>query len=185
MSRIGKQTIQIADKVTVQVIENRISVKGPKGELHREIDPLLRIKSTPKELNIEVSESVDQKEKRNVASLWGLTRTLVSNMISGVSVGFSKSLDFTGVGYKAAVSGDVLSLSLGFSHPVEYKVPKGISITVKANKIEITGVDKELVGFVAAKIRDIRPPEPYKGKGIRYSDEVIIRKAGKTGGKQS
>ena len=117
-------------------------------------------------------------------ALWGLTRTLVNNMVTGVTQGFTKKLEFTGVGYKASVSGSVLTLNLGYSHPIEYTLPEGVEAKVGKNTIDLTGINKELVGFAAAKIRSFRPPEPYKGKGVRYADEVIIRKAGKTGGKK-
>ena len=115
--------------------------------------------------------------------MWGTTRTVINNMVVGVVSGFTKSLEYSGVGYKASVKGDSLELNLGYSHPINYKLPKGISAKVEKNVIHISGCDKEIVGQVAAKIRSMRPPEPYKGKGIKYTTETIIRKAGKTGGK--
>ena len=117
-------------------------------------------------------------------ALWGLTRTLLSNMVEGVTKGFTKSLEFNGVGYKAAVSGSKLTLNLGYSHPIDYDLPEGVTAKVTRNVIDISGANKELVGFTAAKIRSFRPPEPYKGKGIKYADETIIRKAGKAGAKK-
>ena len=115
--------------------------------------------------------------------MWGTARQLINNMVTGVDKGFTRSLEFTGVGYKAAVSGSTLTLNLGYSHPIEYPLPAGITAKVNKTQIDISGCDKELVGFVAAKVRSFRPPEPYKGKGVRYSDETIIRKAGKSGAK--
>lgn len=130
---------------------------------------------------INVTPSDDSTTAR---ALWGMSRTLLGNMVTGVTTGFVKSLEFNGVGYKAAVAGNTLTLNLGYSHPIEYKLPKGVEAKVVKNIIEIHGSDKELVGFVAAQVRSYREPEPYKGKGIRYSDEKIIRKAGKTGAKK-
>ena len=115
--------------------------------------------------------------------MWGTARTLVNNMVTGVTTGFTRTLEFNGVGYKAAVQGDTLNLSLGYSHPIEYKLPEGVSAKVTKNVIDLSGANKELVGFAASKIRSFRPPEPYKGKGVKYSDEHIIRKAGKSAGK--
>lgn len=179
MSRIGKQPVVVPEKVVVDVKGSKVKVKGPNGELEYTFtDKVIIDKNDNKVLVSPVENSVECK------AMWGLTRTLINNMVLGVTKGFVKKLEFTGVGYKAAVSGETLNLSLGYSHPIEYKIPKGIKIAVKANTIEVTGADKELVGFVCAKIRGYRPPEPYKGKGIRYSDEVILRKAGKTGAKK-
>lgn len=178
MSRIGKQPITVPEKVNVNLDGALIKVKGPKGELDFTISPEIDVKLEDGKINVSAN-----KETKKAKSLWGLTRTLVNNMVVGVTDGFTKSLEFNGVGYKAAVKGDTLTLNLGYSHPIDYKLPEGVEAKVEKNTISISGCSKELVGFVAAKIRTFRPPEPYKGKGIKYSDEVIIRKAGKTAAK--
>jgi large subunit ribosomal protein L6 len=179
MSRIGKNPVLVPEKTQVTVSNGTVNVKGPNGELSYTPTKLVTVEVANNEVTIKpVSEDASSK------SMWGLTRTLVQNMVTGVSTGFTKTLEFNGVGYKAAVAGDVLTLNLGYSHPVEYKLPKGISAKVVKNSIELSGNDKELVGFAAAQIRSFRKPEPYKGKGIKYSDETIIRKAGKTGAKK-
>lgn len=174
MSRIGKKPIAVPQGVTISFTEFEISVKGPKGELKRVLPPHMGLVS--KEGIISV---VPQKETKRTSALWGLTRSLVANMVLGATFGFEKKLDFEGVGYRANVEGDALVLQLGFSHPVRFKAPSGIKFSVEKNTITISGIDKELVGDVAAQVRRLRPPEPYKGKGIRYRDEVIRRKAGK------
>lgn len=179
MSRIGKAPVGIPDKVEVKIVDGTITVKGPKGSLDLAYNPGVTVEQADKQ--IVVKPANDSNESR---ALWGLTRTLVNNMVVGVTQGFTKKLEFTGVGYKAAVSGNTLTLNLGYSHPIDYKLPQGVEAKAGKNDIEISGINKELVGFVAAKVRSFRPPEPYKGKGIRYADEVIIRKAGKTGGKK-
>ncbi len=179
MSRIGRMSITVPSGVTVDVKEgNVVTVKGPKGELTR---------TFAAELGIEVKDGVvtvtrPNDLKRNKA-LHGLTRTLLNNMIIGVSTGFEKTLEINGVGYRAAKQGKKLVLNLGYSHPVEMEDPAGIESTVDGNKIIIKGISKEAVGQYAANIRIKRAPEPYKGKGIKYSDEVIRRKVGKTGKK--
>ena len=179
MSRIGKMPIAIPAGVTVDVAENNtITVKGPKGTLSRVLSPDMEIKVEGAE--IVVNRPNDLKRNK---SLHGLTRTLINNMVIGVTQGYEKSLEINGVGYKAAKEGKKLVLSLGYSHPVNMMDPEGIESTVDNNKIIIKGIDKEKVGQYAAEIRDKRRPEPYKGKGIKYSDEVIRRKAGKTGKK--
>lgn len=177
MSRIGKQPVMIPDKVKVQVSGLDVSVNGPKGQLAFNFPKGVILKASDKE----VSVTVEDNKYRN---LWGLSRTLLNNMVTGVSSGFTKELVFNGVGYKALVKGKTLTLNLGYSHPIDYELPEGIEAAVKGSTISISGCDKEAVGRVAAKVRGFRPPEPYKGKGIRYSDEVIIRKAGKSGGKK-
>ncbi len=179
MSRIGKNPVAIPDKVEVKVTGQEVKVKGPKGELHFTVNALLSVKVDGK--NVVVTPKDDSKSGK---AQWGTARTLVSNMVVGVSTGFTKSLEFTGVGYKAAVSGNTLTLNLGYSHPIDYTLPTGIKAAVNKNQIDITGCDKELIGQVAAKVRSFRPPEPYKGKGLKYVDEKIIRKAGKTGAKK-
>lgn len=179
MSRIGKKAITVPEKVEVTVNGKSVSVKGPNGQLSYEVNDGVNVEKADKSVLVTIAESTNKNR-----ALWGLTRTLIDNMVVGVTKGFTKSLEFNGVGYKAAVQGDVLTLSLGFSHSVEYKLPKGVTAKVNKNVIDFTGASKELVGFVAAKVRSFRPPEPYKGKGLKYIDEVIIRKAGKTGGKK-
>ena len=178
MSRIGKVPVEIPEKVEVKVNGAHVAVKGPKGQLEYTFTDKVTIKLDEK--TVVVGPVDESKESR---SLWGTTRTLVSNMVVGVSDGFTRTLEFTGVGYKAAVSGGTITLNLGYSHPIDYVLPQGVEAKVTKNVIDLTGCDKELVGFAAAKIRSFRPPEPYKGKGVKYSDETIIRKAGKAGSK--
>lgn len=178
MSRIGKQPVVVPEKVQVAFDGAKINVKGPKGEMNFEHHSGVTVAQEGGEI---IVKPVDDSNKNR--ALWGLTRTLIYNMVTGVTDGFTKGLEFTGVGYKAAVSGNVLTLNLGYSHPINYELPEGVSAKVDKTSITLSGISKELVGFAAAKIRSFRPPEPYKGKGIRYSDEVIIRKAGKTGAK--
>ncbi len=179
MSRIGKQPIGIPDKVEVKVDGSFVDVKGPKGQLSYTFRNEVKVEKADKVLNV---TPVD--ESATARSLWGLSRTILGNMVTGVTTGFVKSLEFNGVGYKAVVSGSTLTLNLGYSHPIDYKLPKGIEAKVNKNVIEFHGCDKELVGFVAAQVRSFREPEPYKGKGLKYTDETIIRKAGKTGAKK-
>ena len=179
MSRIGKQPIGIPDKVEVKVDGSFVDVKGPKGQLSYTFRNEVKVEKADKVLNV---TPVD--ESATARSLWGLSRTILGNMVTGVTTGFVKSLEFNGVGYKAAVSGSTLTLNLGYSHAIDFPLPKGIEAKVNKNVIEFTGCDKELVGFVAAKVRSFREPEPYKGKGLKYTDETIIRKAGKTGAKK-
>lgn len=178
MSRIGKVPVGLPDKVEVKVDGAHVAVKGPRGSLSYTFTKLVNIEVKDKEVLV---SPVDESQASR--SLWGTTRTLISNMVTGVSIGFTKSLEFNGVGYKAAVSGSTLTLNLGYSHPIDFKLPEGIEVKVNKNQIDVIGSDKELVGFAAAKIRSFRPPEPYKGKGVKYIDETILRKAGKTGGK--
>lgn len=179
MSRIGKKPIDIPANVEVNIDAlNFIRVKGPKGILERKLADGLKIKITDNKIT--VSRPNDLKKFR---ALHGLTRTLINNMVIGVTDGYSKILEINGVGYRAAKSGNKLTLTLGYSHPVIMIDPDGLSTTVEQNKITVTGMDKEKVGQYAADIRSKRPPEPYKGKGIKYSDEHIRRKVGKTGKK--
>jgi large subunit ribosomal protein L6 len=178
MSRIGKQPIALPEKVEIKLTGNTVEVKGPKGQLSYVFSNLVKIEK--KDKVVEVVGTTDRVGR----SIWGLTRTIVGNMVTGVSTGFKKELEFNGVGYKAAVSGSSLQLNLGYSHPIDYKLPKGIEVKVNKNVIEVHGADKELVGFVAAEIRGFRPHEPYKGKGLKYVGETVIRKAGKTGAKK-
>jgi large subunit ribosomal protein L6 len=179
MSRIGKQPIGIPDKVEVKLNGSTVDVKGPKGQLSYTFRKEVKVEKDDKSLKV-----TPANESTEARALWGLSRTLLNNMITGVTTGFVKTLEFNGVGYKAAVSGSTLTLNLGYSHPIEYKLPKGIEAKVNKNAIEFHGSDKELVGFVAAQVRSFREPEPYKGKGLKYNDETIIRKAGKTGAKK-
>ena len=179
MSRIGKMPIAIPAGVTVSVAENnKVTVKGPKGTLERVLAPEMEIK-------VEGSEVVVTRpnDLKRMKSLHGLTRTLINNMVVGVTTGYKKELEVNGVGYRASKAGKVLTLNLGYSHPVEMTDPEGVESKVEGNKITVKGIDKEKVGQYAAEIRDKRRPEPYKGKGIKYSDEVIRRKVGKTGKK--
>lgn len=178
MSRIGIKPVTIPANVEVKIDQNNYAfVKGPKGQLEQQLPKAMEIKVEGSEIT--VSRPNDEKENR---SLHGLTRTLINNMIVGVTEGFSKSLEIVGVGYRAQKQGNKLVLNLGFSHPVELEDPKGIETVVEgANKVIVKGIDKQQVGNYAAVIRDWRRPEPYKGKGIKYVDEVVRRKAGKTG----
>jgi large subunit ribosomal protein L6 len=179
MSRIGKRPIQVPKGVTVTVDGGKVTVKGPKGELIRQVNPAMTV--AVNEGKVEVTRPSDEPEHK---ALHGLTRTLVANMVEGVTAGFKKELDIVGVGYKAETRPFGLVLALGFSHPVEYRAPKGIKLTApQPTSIVIEGANKEVVGQVAAELRSLRPPEPYKGKGIKYVGEQIRRKAGKAGGK--
>lgn len=179
MSRIGKKHIEIPKGVTINKNGNAIKVKGPKGELEMQVHPNITVDVEGN--TIQVKRTDDQKENR---SLHGLTRALIQNMITGVTETYTKTLNIVGVGYKAELKGTNLLLNIGYSHPIYFLPPKDVTLQVPApTQIIINGIDKQLVGQVAAKIRSIRQPEPYKGKGIKYSDEVIIRKAGKTAGK--
>ncbi|MDO4276834.1 MAG: 50S ribosomal protein L6 [Eubacteriales bacterium] len=179
MSRIGRQPVVIPAGVEVKVAEgNVVTVKGPKGTLERALPTEMEIKV--EEGQIVVTRPNDLKRMK---SLHGLTRSLIQNMVTGVSAGFTKELEVNGVGYKAAKQGKKLVLNLGYSHPVEMEDPEGLESKVEGNKITVSGISKEKVGQFAAEIRDKRRPEPYKGKGIKYADEVIRRKVGKTGKK--
>ena len=179
MSRIGKAPITIPNGVEVSISGRTVSVKGPKGQLSREIPGDIVVR---KEENTLLVERPD--DGRTNRALHGLSRTLVNNMVVGVTEGFSKELEIVGVGYRAESQGQNLRLALGFSHPVTVPAPVGITFEVPAQtRVIVKGIDKELVGQVAANIRSIRKPEPYKGKGVRYADERVLRKAGKTGKK--
>lgn len=179
MSRIGKMPITVPAGVTVTIEDNHVTVKGPKGELTRQINKNMKLTMDNGVITVERPD--DEKESR---SLHGLSRTLINNMIIGVTQGFSKTLEINGVGYRAAKQGQNINFTLGFSHPVVKEPPAGITFEVPApNKIVVSGADKEKVGAVAAEIRTLRPPEPYKGKGIRYEGEYVRRKMGKAGAK--
>ena len=177
MSKIGKKPIQIPQGVDIKVNDSCVSVKGPKGELKIDVHPTIRMSLDGGLLKINPRSEVSFDKEIN--SVWGLVRAIVANAIRGVVDGFEKALEFEGVGYKANVKGDQLELSLGYSHPITIKAPEGINFKVEKNMIKVIGIDKNLVGHIAAKIKSKRLPEPYKGSGIRYAGEVIKRKAGK------
>jgi large subunit ribosomal protein L6 len=179
MSRIGKRPIPIPAKVTVTLSGQTVTIKGPKGELTRTLPSGVTIAQEAETIVVgRVDESRIARERH------GLCRTLVANMVEGVSNGFERKLEIQGVGYRAAVQGKNLNLAMGYSHPVNIEPPSGISFAVEGStNVTVSGIDKELVGNTAAKVRAVRPPEPYKGKGIRYQGEVVRRKVGKTGGK--
>jgi large subunit ribosomal protein L6 len=179
MSRIGKQFITIPNKVSVKLDGQKISVDGPKGSLSRILPSLVCCSIDEKEKKVFVEKAKDSKLSR---ALHGLSRTLVANMVTGVSSGFEKRLQITGVGYRAQMSGKDLVLNMGYSHPVTMITPETLTVKVESpTSVSVSGLDKDLVGEFAAKIRSVRPPEPYKGKGIAYEGEYIRRKAGKTG----
>jgi large subunit ribosomal protein L6 len=180
MSRIGKKPIPIPDKVTVTIDGQTITVKGSKGELKRTLPEGVTLKQEDGQILVErINESRMARERH------GLCRTLVANMVEGVSKGYERKLEIQGVGYRAAVQGANLNLNMGYSHPVLIEPPAGIAFVVEGNtNVTVIGIDKELVGNTAAKVRAVRPPEPYKGKGIRYQGEKVRRKVGKTGGKK-
>lgn len=179
MSRIGRKPIPVPQGVDVQIEGNVVRVKGPKGQIEREVHRDMAVKLENSTLIVE-----RPSDTKNHRSLHGLTRSLISNMVDGVTNGFQKNLDMVGVGYRAAKQGNKLVLTIGYSHPVEIDPPAGIEIEVPVpTKIAVKGIDKQAVGQLAANIRAVRQPEPYKGKGIKYEDEVIRRKVGKAGGK--
>ncbi len=177
MSRIGKQPIPVPAGVKVELKGTHVKVSGGKGTLERDIRPEIEISQQGDEL-----VCTPKGTSKRVMAFWGMTRSLINNMVIGVDKGFEKKLMVEGVGYRAKASGSTLTLNVGYSNPVDFKLPEGIEVSVdKDNMITLTGVDKELVGLTAARIRQIRKPEPYKGKGIRYADEHIVRKVGKSG----
>lgn len=180
MSRVGKKTIAIPKGVTINVNNGQLSVKGPKGELSRKMPPLVDIVVEANEAQVK-----RKNDHRRSRSMHGLCRALLQNMVTGVSQGFTRVLDFTGVGYRADAKGGMLTLALGYSHPIEVLLPTGVAAKVEKdkNRIELSGIDNEVLGQVAAVIRGQRPPEPYKGKGLKYEAEHILRKEGKTSGK--
>jgi large subunit ribosomal protein L6 len=179
MSRIGKKPVVVPQNVTVTLDGNTVKVKGPRGELQRTIHPDMQLKLENGELTV-----TRPSDESNHKALHGLSRTLVANMVDGVSTGFTKTLELVGVGYKAEVRPYGLQLALGFSHPIEYRAPAGIKLSAPTpTQIIVEGANKEVVGQVAAELRGFRPPEPYKGKGVKYQGEQVRRKAGKAGGK--
>jgi len=174
MSRIGKKPILIPDNVEVKIEGQKVIVKGPKGELSKEIRPEIKIEIAEEKILV-----LPKIETRKTKAFWGLTRALLFNMLKGVKEGYEKKLQLEGLGYRASLEGDDLLLQVGFTHPVKVKASEGIKFSVEKNIITVSGIDKELVSQIAAIIRKVRPPEPYKGKGIRYLGEVIRRKVGK------
>lgn len=190
MSRIGKKPVILPAGVTAELTKENgrgvLKIKGPKGELTQEVHPKVTVTIADGEVTVDVAKKEDKREK----ALWGLFRSLVQNMADGVATGYTKQLDVVGVGFKAEVRGTTLVLNLGFSHPVDFEIPAGVEVKVEKDAAKVTilqyqttitlsGISKQLVGQVAANIRELKKPEPYKGKGIKYSDEVIVRKAGK------
>jgi len=175
MSRIGKKAVAVPSGVTVTISGQTVEVKGPKGQLSWTLPEEIVVKQDGAELLL--TKAV---ESTRAQAMWGLSRTLVSNMVEGVTTGFEKTLELVGVGYRAAMKGEALSMQLGFSHDVDVPPPAGITFVVpKQTEIKISGIDKQVVGEIASKIRGLRPPEPYKGKGVRYAGEVVRRKEGK------
>ena len=178
MSRIGRLTIKVPDKVKVNATPGLVNVEGPKGKVSQKLDREMKVTVEKGEIKVE-----RPNDSRRARQLHGLTRTLVANMVQGVTTGFSRSLDITGVGYKAELKGKDVHLALGFSHAIVYPLPEGVTAEydAKANRLTVKGADKHQIGLVAAEIRKLRPPEPYKGKGVKYAEEIIRRKQGKTG----
>ncbi len=190
MSRIGKKPVVLPAGVTAELSNGVLTVKGPKGELKQDIHPKVDVKIETGENGTEILIDVAKKEDKREKSLWGLFRSLVQNMADGVNTGYTKQLDIVGVGFKAEVRGTTLVLNLGFSHAIDFEIPAGVEVKVEKDPakvtilqyqttVTLTGINKQLVGQTAANIRELKKPEPYKGKGIKYSDETIVRKAGK------
>ncbi len=179
MSRVGKKPIPIPDNTKILYKDKLITVQGDKGSLTRTLHPAVELQIEDRVVNVIIAQN-----DRRTRALQGLTRSLVANMITGVSKGFERVLEINGLGYRAEVSGKTIVLNLGYSHPINFDIPEGISVSVdKNNVMKLTGIDKEKLGHMAAAIRRLRPPEPYKGKGVKYAEERIQRKAGKTGTK--
>jgi large subunit ribosomal protein L6 len=178
MSRVGRQPVKIPEKVKVAVTGTTIKVEGPKGKMSFDFNPVVKVEVASGEVRISRPD-----ETRLAKGLHGLTRTLVNNAVNGVTKGYERTLEISGVGFKAEGKGKEINFTLGFSHPVVFKLPEGVTAEVdpKQTKVVIKGVDKHLLGLTAAKIRALRPPEPYKGKGIKYAEETVRRKEGKTG----
>ncbi len=175
MSRVGRQPITIPSGVQVSLNDRHIAVKGPKGDLEWDYPHPIEVRHEENELLIE-----RPSDARKIRSLHGTTRSVINNMVTGVSTGFERKLEISGVGYRASVQGNTMTLELGYSHPIRYELPEGISAEVEKNvSITVRGIDKQLLGEVAAKIRSFRPPEPYKGKGVKYAEEYVRRKVGK------
>ena len=180
MSRLGKLPIKLPEGTQVKIEHGFIIIKGPKGELKQELHNLVKVEVSDNEIRVKVGNPEVKKEK----AFWGLYRSLINNMVKGVNKEFEKKLEVVGVGFRVSLSGRKLILNIGYSHPVEYILPEGVSAQVEGNIITINGINKQLVGEVAARIRKIKKPEPYKGKGIKYVDEVIRRKVGKAAVKE-
>ena len=176
MSRIGKKPIQIPKGVTIDLKDDLLKIKGPKGGLERKIHPKVSLQIEDDHILVAVED-----ESRETRALHGLFGALITNMVTGVSQGFERVLEIVGIGYRAELSGNVATFHLGYSHPIKYELPKGIEAKIERTRITLSGIDNEILGMTAAKIRSFRKPEPYKGKGIKYIDEYIRRKAGKTG----
>lgn len=174
MSRVGKKPILIPENVEVKIEGQKVIIKGSKGELSREIRPEIKVEVKGNQIFV-----LPKEETKKTKAFWGLTRTLLANMIKGVTEGYEKKLEIEGLGFKALVEGEDLKLLVGFTHPVKIKIPQDIKFLVEKNVITVSGIDKEKVGLVAAMIRKVKPPEPYKGKGIRYQGEIVRRKVGK------
>jgi len=179
MSRIGKKPIQILEGVEVKIENQRIFIKGPKGELIQEIPSKIKIETKDNQIFVQPFSEKILISNKQVRALWGLIRALLANMVEGVKNGFEKKLEIQGIGFKAMVEGEIIILNVGFSHPVKIKIPQELKVSVEKNIISISGINKQLVGQFSAVIRKIKPPEPYKGKGIRYLGEQVKRKAGK------
>jgi len=179
MSRLGKLPIKLTEGLSAKFTDNCLEVKGPKGELKQNISPIVNLEVKDQEIVL----SVNDKSKKSKA-YWGLFHALVKNMVIGVSQGFERKLEINGVGYRAILSEDVLKLNLGYSHPIDYTLPEGVSAQVEGNTITLSSIDKDLLGETAQKIRSFRPPEPYKGKGVKYAEEIVRKKAGKTASKE-
>lgn len=176
MSRLGKLAIKLPTGVSAIFKDGELQVKGPKGELRLTVHPIIDVKIEADELKVAPKDM----EEKNASAMWGLSWSLCRNAVIGVSEGFSKKLEINGVGYRVSVSGSKLTLNLGYSNPIEFPLPDGISATVEGNSVTILGIDKQAVGEIAAQIRKLRKPEPYKGKGVKYEGEIIRRKAGKS-----
>lgn len=175
MSRLGKLPVLIPAGVTLEIGATEINVQGPKGTVKVLLAKNVKVAVVENNALVSIADKNNNKQK----ALWGLTRMLLANAVTGVTAGYSKTLDLVGVGFKAAVSGQKIVLNLGFSHPIEFNVPTGVTVTQEKNSLTISGFDKQAVGQVAAEIRALKKPEPYKGKGIKYADEIVRRKAGK------
>ena len=175
MSRVGKKPIEISDKIKITYTDRVLTVSGEKGTLTRTIHPDVIVNIDKNTLAVTI-DTMDKKTR----SLWGMTRALIANMVVGVSQGFERSLEINGIGYRAELKGKNIEFNLGYSHPIDFPLPEGISANIEKNMIKLSGIDKELLGYTASTIRSLRPPEPYKGKGVKYVEEYIQRKAGKT-----
>lgn len=175
MSRVGKKPIEISDKIKIAYSDRILTVSGDKGTLTRTIHPDVNLNIEDNSLTV----TIDNMDKRT-RSLWGMTRAIVANMVTGVTQGFERALEINGIGYRAEISGKNILFNLGYSHPIDFPLPEGISASIEKNIIKLSGIDKDLLGYTASTIRSLRPPEPYKGKGVKYAEEYIQRKAGKT-----